>query len=96
MATAVKTCRVCGKEYEACRTMMNRAAGVFRWQEVACSPECGTEYLRRITEARNPTPPAPKRGLRRKAVIEPSVKQETLAEQPAPVDVPVEAPVEEE
>lgn len=96
MATAVKTCRVCGKEYEACRTMMNRAAGVFRWQEVACSPECGAEYLRRITEARSPTPPASKHRLRRKAVIEPSVKQETLVVQPAPADVPVEAPVEEE
>ena len=34
MATAVKTCRVCGKQYEACRTMMNRAAGVFRLRVV--------------------------------------------------------------
>lgn len=33
MATAVKKCRVCGKTYEACRTMMDRAVGVFRWQE---------------------------------------------------------------
>ena len=95
MATAVKTCRVCGKKYEASRTMMDRAAGVFRWQEVACSPECGAEYLRRITEARNPTPPAPKRGLRRRAVIEPPVEQKAPAEQPAQADEPVEAPVEE-
>jgi len=95
MATAVKTCRVCGKQYEACRTMMNRAAGVFRWQEVACSPECGAEYLRRVTEARNPAPPAPKRGQRRKAVIEPPVVQEVPAEQSAQADESVEAPVEE-
>lgn len=53
MASAVKKCRVCGKEYEACRSA-NRIAGVFRWQEVACSPECGAEYLRLITESRNP------------------------------------------
>lgn len=86
MATAVKKCRVCGKEYEACRTMMNAAAGVFRWQEVACSPECGAEYLRRVTEARSPASPAPKRGRSRKTVIEPFVVQETPAQ---PVEMPV-------
>lgn len=52
MPTAVKKCRVCGKDYEACRTA-NKVPGVFRWQEVACSPECGAEYLRRVTEARS-------------------------------------------
>jgi hypothetical protein len=51
MGTAMKQCRVCGKEYEACRSA-NRTAGVFRWQEVACSEECGTEYLRQINESR--------------------------------------------
>ncbi len=45
------TCRVCGKEYEPCRTAI-RAPGVFHWQEVACSPECGEVYLRRIMESR--------------------------------------------
>lgn len=96
MATAVKTCRVCGKAYEACRTMMNRTAGVFRWQEVACSPECGAEYLRRINEARNPTPPAQKRGLKRKVAIEPIVQQEIPVEQSMQADNPVETSVEEE
>lgn len=51
MATAIKKCRVCGKEYEACHTLKT-AAGVFRWQEVACSPECGSIYLARIKESR--------------------------------------------
>lgn len=51
MASAIKKCRVCGKEYEACRSA-NRVAGVFRWQEVACSPECGSIYLKRINESR--------------------------------------------
>ena len=55
MPKAVKVCRVCGKEYEACRTV-SQAAGVFRWQDVACSPECGAEYLRRVNEARTPAP----------------------------------------
>lgn len=52
MASAIKTCRVCGKEYEACRSA-NRCAGVFRWQEVACSPECGTEYFKKISASRD-------------------------------------------
>lgn len=50
MATAIKKCRVCGKEYEACHTQ--RPATVFRWQEVACSPECGSIYLAQIEESR--------------------------------------------
>ena len=51
MASAMKVCRVCGKQYEACRSA-NRSAGVFRWQEVACCPECGAIYLRQINESR--------------------------------------------
>ena len=66
MASAWKKCRVCGKEYEACRNL-NRIAGVFRWQEVACSPECGAEYLRQIMESRGEAPVAEKaRGKKRK------------------------------
>lgn len=55
MASTAKKCRVCGKEYEACRSA-NRTAGVFRWQEVACSPECGAIYLQRIEESRGIRP----------------------------------------
>lgn len=55
MATAIKKCRVCGKLYEACHTARTNA-GVFRWQEVACSPECGSIYLARIKESRNIKP----------------------------------------
>lgn len=51
MATAIKKCRVCGKPYVACHTMRNNA-DVFRWQEVACSPECGSIYLAQIEESR--------------------------------------------
>lgn len=52
MATATKKCRVCGKEYKACRTVSN-VAGIFRWQEVACSPECGSIYLAKIEASRS-------------------------------------------
>lgn len=52
MSSTMKKCRVCGKEYEACRSA-NRGDSVFRWREVACSPECGSVYLRQINESRN-------------------------------------------
>ncbi len=55
MATATKICKVCGKEYEYCHT--NRTvAGVFRYQDVACSPEHGSIYLARILESRKEQP----------------------------------------
>lgn len=43
-------CRVCGKVYDACNSQP--VFGEFRWKDVACSPECGAEYLRRIRESR--------------------------------------------
>lgn len=51
MATAIKICRVCGKEYPVCHSL-RRGDTTFRWQEVACSPECGEEYLRQILISR--------------------------------------------
>lgn len=51
MAKTMKTCRVCGKEYEACHSAIVKS-GAYRWQDVACSPECGAEYLRLILESR--------------------------------------------
>lgn len=56
MATAMKKCKVCGCEYEYCHTV-RRIAGVFRWQDVACSPEHGSIYLAKI-EASRATPVA--------------------------------------
>lgn len=52
MPKVMKKCRVCGKSYEACRTLDTRV-GVFRWQDVACSPECGSVYLEQILTSRN-------------------------------------------
>lgn len=49
MSNANAKCRVCGKEFKKCRSSSN---GAFNWKEVACSPECGAEYLRRVIEAR--------------------------------------------
>jgi len=50
MAKAQLICKECGKKYEACRTPNPR--GVFRWQDVACSIECGAKYLEKIQAAR--------------------------------------------
>lgn len=50
MATGIRVCRVCGKEYKYCKT--NRREGIFRWQDVACSPEHGAIYFARIEASR--------------------------------------------
>lgn len=68
MATAIKICRVCGKEYEACHTL-KRVAGVFRWQEVACSPECGSIYLARIEASRAVKPTENKEAVNNAEVV---------------------------
>lgn len=57
MATAMMECRVCGKLYPACHSL-RRGDTTFRWQEVACSPECGAEYLRQILLSRSEEKPA--------------------------------------
>ena len=54
MPKVTRICRVCGKQYVACATP---GLGVFRYTDVACSKECGQEYLRQILEARGELPP---------------------------------------
>ena len=49
MPRVKRTCRVCGKTYEACATLYKGT--VFRWQDVACCPEHGAEYLKAIQES---------------------------------------------
>ena len=68
MAIGIKVCKVCGREYEACHTLRPNLNSEFRWQDVACCPEHGAEYLRRIMESRGEIPaaepqaePAPKK-----------------------------------
>lgn len=82
MASAVRTCRVCGKQYEACRSA-NRTAGVFRWQEVACSPQCGSIYLQRINESRGITEKKnrAKRATTKQAVVKATPEEMRLLEE---------------
>ena len=51
MSFVTKFCRVCGAEYEACKTP--NTENVFRWRDVACSKECGAEYLKRVLASRS-------------------------------------------
>lgn len=55
MATGIKVCKICGKEYECCKTVRH-VDGVFRWQDVACCVEHGQEYLNLVLKARAGTP----------------------------------------
>ena len=50
MPKFIKKCRICGTEYEACITP--NPNHIFRWQDVACCPEHGEEYLRKVLAAR--------------------------------------------
>lgn len=59
MATGMKKCKICGKEYEACHTQ-GFVTGVFRWQDVACCPEHGAQYLAAVNAARGVTQNADK------------------------------------
>ena len=79
--TPKKQCRVCGKDYEPCHSTKLQP-GVFRWREVACSPECGTIYLRRINESRGLVPKETKKSRSKKAVAKP-VEVEIVADSEA-------------
>lgn len=51
MPKGTRICKICGKEYEYCKTQ--RASNIFRWQDVACSYEHGQEYLKQIIRSRS-------------------------------------------
>lgn len=51
MAKRTVSCRVCGKLFVPCNKS-SASLGAFNYRSIACSPECGAEYLRRVQEAR--------------------------------------------
>ena len=51
MAKRTAVCRVCGKQFVPCNKS-SVSLGAFNYHSIACSPECGAEYLRRVQEAR--------------------------------------------
>lgn len=50
MPTGTRKCKVCGREYPYCKT--SNSNNIFRFQDVACSPECGSIYFDRIQKSR--------------------------------------------
>lgn len=51
MNRPTKRCRICGREYEACRPTYT-TNNIFRWQDVACCEEHGTEYFELVMASR--------------------------------------------
>lgn len=58
MISRAVPCRVCGKMFVPCNKTSN-SIGAFNYRSVACSLECGTEYLRRVQLARQKPSEAP-------------------------------------
>lgn len=52
MPNFLKTCRICGKQYETCRTL-HPILGHDRWQDVACCPEHGAQWFAAIYASRS-------------------------------------------
>lgn len=52
MVKGTRICKICGKEYPYCKT--ERGVGIFRYQDVACCVEHGTQYFAEVEAARNP------------------------------------------
>lgn len=52
MAKGTRICKICGKEYPYCKT--ERRTDIFRYQDVACCVEHGTQYFAEVEAARNP------------------------------------------
>lgn len=65
MANNTKTCRNCGKEFTPCKTA--RKDNVFHWKELACSYECGVEYLDKVLESRGLSAPKEPESLEEEA-----------------------------
>lgn len=51
MPQGTRICKICGREYPYCKT--NRPADIFRWQDVACSPDHAAIYFSEIAESRS-------------------------------------------
>ena len=54
MGNSTRVCKVCGKEYPYCKTELKNGE-IFRWQDVACCVEHGSEYFALIAASRGTT-----------------------------------------
>ena len=51
MTNSTRICKVCGKEYPYCKTILKEGE-IFRWQDVACCQEHGSKYFSLILASR--------------------------------------------
>lgn len=66
MAKGTRICKVCGKEYEYCKTKSETA----RWVDVACCEEHATEYFKAIAISRGETKSISKTKKSTKKIVE--------------------------
>ena len=88
MSKGTKICKVCGKEYPYCKT--HRSSDVNRYQDVACSYECGQIYFERIKKSREePTKAVDSDDTSKKKTKKLTKKAESVetSEDKEPVDV---------
>lgn len=52
----MKKCKVCGREYDPCKSG-NTNPTTYRWQDVACCAEHGSQYLAEIIASRSSVAP---------------------------------------
>lgn len=81
-----RVCKICGAEYPYCKTP--NPNNVFRYQDVACCPEHGAQYLHDILVSRGELPAeepaknAPKKGGKKAELkLEPKVEEDFGSEE---------------
>lgn len=78
MPKGTRICKVCGAEYPYCTT--ERPMGLFRWQDVACSPEHAEIYFDMVLKARSAKPDKAV-GTERDAAVEATGNDSASAEE---------------
>ena len=81
MPKTIRKCKVCGKDDEYCKTWVS--ANKFRYQDVACSPECGSKYFAMIEASRSEKKDAEEAEAPKKSPKKMLKKAETQADEPA-------------
>ena len=77
MAKGTRIGKVCGKEYEQCKTWLS--TDKFRYQDVACSPQCGAKYFAEIEASRaKESIDKPEKKQPKKMVAESQVKEKEV------------------
>lgn len=76
---STRICKVCGKEYEYCHTQL-KVGEIFRWQDVACCKEHGSQYFAEVMTSRNEGGSSPSRRSKstNKKTAKTSAKEKTV------------------